>query len=153
MIALLVKQNRGTVIRPPSSHPSKMHVNSTVLAEPKPTHRSAVSNGSALLPNVDGRSTWARRLRDVMELHLDDLGGEAMVSEAERSIVRRIATLTVEMERLEAEFANAGGAKAADLDLYQRTSGNLRRLLEAIGMKRRPRNVTPDLRDYVSARA
>lgn len=129
-----------------------MFMTSPVLAEPKPTHRSAVSNGSALLPNVDGRSTWARRLRDVMELHLDDLGGEAMVSEAERSIVRRIATLTVEMERLEAEFANAGGAKAAELDLYQRTSGNLRRLLESIGMKRRPRNVTPDLRDYVSAR-
>mgnify|MGYP007124710642 FL=1 len=126
---------------------------STALADAKPTHRSAVSNGSALLPNVDGRSTWARRLRDVMELHVTDLGGEAMVSEAERSIVRRIATLTVEMERLEAGFANAGGATSAELDLYQRTSGNLRRLLEAIGLKRRSRNVTPDLRDYVSARA
>src|SRR5690606_15935271 len=119
----------------------------------KPSHRSAVTNGSALLPGVDGRSVWARRLRDVMALHLDDLGGPMAVSEAERSIIRRIATLTVELERMESVFAQDGKAAAADLDLYQRTSGNLRRLLEAVGIKRRPRDVTPRLSDYIEGRA
>ena len=87
-----------------------------------------------MLPDVDGRSTWVRRLRDVMALHLSDLGGEAAVSEAERSIIRRASTLTVELERMESKFANAGEADKVALDLYQRTAGNLRRLLESVGL-------------------
>lgn len=128
-------------------------MNSPAPDAAKATHRAAVTNGSALLPGVDGRTVWARRLRDVMELHLDDLGGAAHVSEAERSIIRRAATMTVELERLEASFATAGAATKDDLDLYQRTAGNLRRLLEAVGLKRRPRDVTPRLTDYIEGRA
>ena len=118
------------------------------LDAPKPQGRSRISNGSALLPGVDGRSTWVRRLRDLIALHLSDLGGDDAVSEAERSIVRRIATLTVELERMEGGFALAGEALPAQLDLYQRTAGNLRRLLEAIGLERRARDVsTPTLEE------
>jgi hypothetical protein len=51
------------------------------------------------------RAPWARRLRDVLELHLTDIDGVDNASEAERSILRRAATLTVELERLEAKFA------------------------------------------------
>ena len=125
---------------------------------PNPTpaklpNRSRVTNGSELLPGVDGRSTWARRLRDLITLHVDDLGGEGAISEAERSIVRRAATLTVELERMEAVFATAGEAKASDLDLYQRTAGNLRRLLESVGLERRQRNVTPTLAEYAARKA
>jgi hypothetical protein len=43
---------------------------------------------------------------------------------------------------LEVKFALAGQANADDLDLYQRTAGNLRRLLEAVGLQRRARDVT-----------
>lgn len=92
--------------------------------------RSRVSNGSAVLPGVDGRTIWVRRLRDLIALHLSDLGGDDVVSEAERSIIRRIATLTVELERMELGFATAGEALPAQLDLYQRTANSLRRLLE-----------------------
>jgi hypothetical protein len=42
----------------------------------KPTARSRLTNGKELLPGVDGRSLWARRFRDVLALHLSDLGGE-----------------------------------------------------------------------------
>ena len=35
------------------------------------------------------------------------------------------------------------------LDLYGRTAGNLRRLLEALGLQRRPREVTPTVQEYV----
>jgi hypothetical protein len=58
--------------------------------------------------------------------------------------------LTVELEQLEARFAQAGEATAADLDLYIRASGNLRRLLEAVGLQRRQLNVTPSVAEYVS---
>jgi hypothetical protein len=57
--------------------------------------------------------------------------------------------MTVELERLEKKFALAGEAKAFDLDLYIRAAGNLRRLLEAVGLQRRPRNVTPTLDQYL----
>jgi hypothetical protein len=112
-----------------------------------PTARSRISNGSAVLPGVDGRSTWVRRLRDLIALHLSDLGGDDAVSEAERSIVRRVATLTVELERMESGFALAGEALPGQIDLYQRTANSLRRLLEAIGLERRQRDVSPSLAD------
>jgi len=123
---------------------------SIVIAETKPTHRSAMTNGSVVLPGVDGRSTWVRRLRDLIALHLADLGGEDAVSAAERSIVRRAATLTVELERLEAKFATAGQAEAGELALYTTTSNTLKRLLEAVGLRRRSRDVTPDLHHYIA---
>jgi hypothetical protein len=129
-----------------------MPVASTLITETKPTARSRLTNRSAVVIGVDGRSSWARRLRDVIELHLNDLGGPDAVSSAKRSIVRRAATLTVELERLESRFAQAGEADAADLDLYQRTAGNLRRLLEAVGLERVARDVTP-LQEYLEAKA
>jgi len=114
--------------------------------------RSRLSNGFGRLPDSDGRSMWARRLRDVMALHLSDLGGADNASEAEKSIIRRIATITIEMERLEAKFAKAGRASKADLDLYQRTAGNLRRLIETVGIKRRAREIVPTIEGYLSSK-
>ncbi len=115
--------------------------------------RSRVTNGSALLPGVDGRSAWIRRCKDVITEHLADMGGSDNTSAAERSIVRRAAVLTTELEMLEARFAQAGEATAVDLDLYIRASGNLRRLLEAVGLHRRARDVTPpNPLDYAAAR-
>ena len=55
----------------------------------------------------------------------------------------------VELERLEGKFALAGEADPADLDLYIRASGNLRRILESLGLQRRTRNVTPDVQSYL----
>lgn len=139
----------STASQPQSGNPSDIRT----VGGGKAAHRSRVTNGSAVLPDVDGRTTWVRRLRDLIEAHIDDLGGEVAVSQAERSIVRRVATMTVELERMEAKFATAGEAKPAELDLYQRTAGNLRRLLEALGLKRRQRNVTPELSAYIQGRA
>jgi hypothetical protein len=128
-----------------------MSATGAVLALTKPHARSRVSNGSSLFgTKVDGRSIWARRLRDLIEIHLADLGGADAASAAEKSIVRRAATLTVELERLEEKFALAGQADAEDLDLYQRTAGNLRRLLESVGLQRRAKNITPSVADYVA---
>ena len=54
---------------------------------------------------------------------------------------------------MESVFAVAGEAQPAQLDLYQRTAGNLRRLLEAVGLERRSRDITPTLADYLKADA
>jgi len=119
--------------------------NSAAADRSKRRQSSRVTNGSALLTGVHGRSAWVRRCKDIIEAHLSDLGGEDNTSAAERSLIRRAAVLTTELERLEARFASAGEASERDLDLYIRAAGNLRRLLDALGLQRRPRDVAPSL--------
>jgi hypothetical protein len=46
-----------------------------------------------------------RRWRDLVELHVNDLGGPEACSEAQMSLCRRIATTSVEIERLEARMS------------------------------------------------
>jgi hypothetical protein len=124
------------------------------MSKPRPPQqRSRIANGKALLANTDGRSTWARRFRDLYESHLADLGGEIETSEAERSIARRAATLAVELERMEAQFATAGAATSDELALYGTTANSLRRLLESTGLKRRPRDVTPTVAEFLADHA
>ena len=96
-----------------------------------------------LLPGVDGRSAWTRKAASQIRAYLTDLGGIENCSTAERSIVRRVATLEVELERLEERFATAGEASVEDLETYQRCANSQRRLLEAIGIERRAREVGP----------
>ena len=71
-----------------------MRIDSSEVVTLSPTTRSAISNGAKLLPGVDGRSSWARRCRDVLHAHLSDLGGVENTSESERSIIRRASVLT-----------------------------------------------------------
>jgi hypothetical protein len=102
-----------------------------------------------LLPGIDGRSAWVRRCRDLIAAHTTDLGGVDNCSAAERSIIRRASVLTVELERMERQFALDEQASADDLDAYQRCANSLRRLLEAVGLQRRAREVGPSLGDIL----
>jgi hypothetical protein len=110
--------------------------------------RSRVRTGQ-LLPGIDGRSAWTRRAASLIRAHLSDLGGLDNCSAAERSIVRRAAVLTTELERMEQQFALAGEASADDLNIYQRVANSLRRLLEAVGLQRRAREIGPSLSDIL----
>ena len=112
--------------------------------------RSRITNGRELLPGIDQRSTWARRMRDLIELHVDDIGGLEVTSEAQRSLIRRIAVLEVEAEYLETAFAQRN-ASGKQYDLYLRIAGLLKRLYELIGIERRARDITPHLKDYLAA--
>jgi hypothetical protein len=111
--------------------------------------RSATTNGNRpFVLGGDGRGAWVRRWKDIVELHVSDLGGQDACSEAQLSTCRRIATTTVELERMEARMSND---EEVDLDVYNRMAGNLRRMLETIGIERRQRDVTDDI-DEVLAR-
>ncbi len=114
---------------------------STSLTSRKPEGRSRVSNGNGLfVERIDGRSLWARRFRDLIELHVTDLGGPDTCSEGQCSLIRRIATLETELERLECKWAKKGGCTdMSELDLYQRLSNTLRRHLVVIGLERKAR--------------
>lgn len=124
-----------------------------VTAPWRPTARSRITNGKQLLAgDVDQRTEWHRRFRDLLSLFLSDLGGEANVSEAEKALVRRAAALEVELEQLESKFAR-GDASPKLLDLFGRLSGQQRRLLESLGLRRRAKDITPDPLDYARAMA
>ncbi len=116
--------------------------------------RSSITNGSSLFVGVDERSSYCRRFRDVLAAHISDLGGQGVCSESECSLARRVATLTVALERLESKFAeNDGEACATDLLTYQRIASCLRRCLETLagGLARRPKPVE-SLASYLEAK-
>jgi hypothetical protein len=119
------------------------------VGRPKSAQRSRMANGSELLPGVDGRSLWSRRLRELLDMHISDLGGEANISASEMALVRRAITLIVELERREVTFAQAGQVSDSALMTYQTAVNTLRRTLEALGLQRRPREVDdPALLEY-----
>lgn len=118
----------------------------------KPAARSAVANGSIVPKGVDGRTIWVRRLYDVRALYTEDMGGDDALSEGQRSLIMRIATQTVAIEKLEARFAMDGEADERAMDLHQRLSNTLRRNQEALGLKRKTRDLVPTLDAYIAER-
>jgi len=124
------------------SHAGRLRV------RPDKAGKSRITNGTSFLPGIDGSSPWVRRAKDLIHLHLSDLGGWDATSAGERAITRRVAVISVELENLEARFATNGSATPEDLALYITASNSLRRLLEAVGLQRRARDVTPDPLHY-----
>jgi hypothetical protein len=122
-------------------------------AKPRPAHRkpearSRVTNGrQEFLVPTDQRSVRARRWRDVCTQITADLGGEPM-SEAQRQLVRRATTIAVQCEVMEADAANG---REINLDTYGQLTDRLGRVLSRLGIKRQPRDVSPDLRSYVAS--
>ena len=122
----------------------------------RPTARSKVTNArlknrvstKALWADVDGRTPWARRYRDLVALFADDAGGLETMPELKLSLIRRAAALTVECERLEGELAEG---KEVDIDALARVSSHLRRIAESIGLNRAKRDVTPSLADIIAS--
>ncbi len=129
-----------------------MPSDSTSTADLPAVSRSKVTNQSALfLEGVDGRTAVARRWRDLYAEITADLGGPDALSEVERQLARRCATLSVEAESMEA--ASAGGDGELDVDRFVVLTNALGRAAAKIGLRRRARDVTPDLRSYLAAKA
>jgi len=113
--------------------------------------KSRLTNGRSpfVLP-VDGRSALARRYRDVLNAYVADLGGDDRITEAERTLCRRAASLVVMAEVAEAELARDG---KTDTEEYVRIVNALGRVLGRIGIERRPRDITPDPLEYARQKA
>ena len=106
--------------------------------------KSRITNGSVFIPGMDQRSAWIRRCKDLINLYVSEGGGEANTSTSEHAVIRRIAVLMTEAERLELKFASDGEASAKSLDLYQRVANTLRRqisMLVSLRAQRRPKDV------------
>jgi hypothetical protein len=75
-----------------------------------------------------------------------DLGGADRITETRISLIRRFASLCVLLEEQEVRIASG---EEVDVSAYSHMSSTLVRLAARIGLKRVPKNVTPDLRDYL----
>ncbi len=123
---------------------------STTVKQRRPI-RSSVTTGKRLHVVRPGDNAWSRRFRDILELIIGDLGGPEVLSEGQRQIARRCATLSVECERME------GQALAGDpinVELYGSLTDRLGRALQRLGLKRVKRDaLMPDLHDYIDGKA
>ncbi len=114
-----------------------------VVSRP-PTTRSAISNGSRILEGIDGRSTGARRFKDLIESFSRDMGGIERLSEAEQTLVRQAASLTMRAEQLQSAIVRG---EAIDPDELIRLSNTARRCLKAVQRREQPR---PSLAEHLA---
>ena len=115
-------------------------------SRPAKRGRSAVSNGTRLHVIKPGDTAWARRLRDVLGEIVSDLGGPDILSEGQRQLARRAATLSIACEKLEGEIATG---KDIDLEQYGQLTDRLGRCFNRLGLKRQARDVGPTLGDLI----
>ena len=102
--------------------------------------RSRLTNGTALLPDIDGRSAIARRFKDITSRILADQGGADQCSESRLQLVRRFAAAAVLAEQMESRLANG---EQIDIQEHALLCSTLTRLAQRIGIERRARDVTP----------
>jgi hypothetical protein len=124
----------------------KSFESSVVCREPvalAPRNRSSVTNGKRLFVEHRGDTAWARRFRDVFFEIISDLGGaDAGLSEGQRQLARRAATIAIACERLEGK---AAAGEDIDLALYGILTDRLGRTFHRLGLKRQQRDVSEDL--------
>jgi hypothetical protein len=100
-----------------------------------------------VMSDLDRRTGAAKRARDlVREIH-EDLGGEDRLAVATRQIVQRAALLGTLAEDLETRWLLGEQIDSGSLCAVANAQ---RRLLEAVGIKRVPRDVTPRLSTYLA---
>lgn len=105
--------------------------------------RSAVTNGRRLHVIAPGDTKWSRRFRDILSEILSDLG-HAGLSEGQRQIARRCATIAIACEKMEGE---AAAGNDIDLDAYGTLTDRLGRAFSRLGLKRQSREVSTTLGD------
>ncbi|MGX5846931.1 hypothetical protein ACWGTO_07615 [Mesorhizobium sp. PL10] len=114
----------------------------------KSRQRSKLGNGTALLPDIDGRSAIARRIRELLAEFTSDMGQDP--SAPKLVIAKRAAVLSAWCESAEAKMAKADDTlEALDIGTYTTAINTLRRLLTDIGLERKMKDVTPSLRDQM----
>lgn len=100
---------------------------------------------------VDGRSSGAKRAKHLIATYTQELGGAGRLNVGEAEAIKRLASLTVLVERQEALLVADDPRYNADHHL--RACGNLKRIIDDLDLpKKRRRGTatfddTPDLED------
>ena len=108
--------------------------------------RSRVTNHKDLLPKLDGRSSAARRFRDLVNSYIVDMGGIDQCSDIKLGLLRRLAAVTVQAEVLEAKMING---EAVDVGTLCTLASTTVRLSQRLGLERVAKDVGPTLADVI----
>ncbi len=106
-----------------------------------------MTNGSRLFADGAHEGPWARRFGDLVQLHEEDLGPRETLSEGQRSLCRRVATIEITLEQMEGQLSKG---EDVDLGMYREMTGQLTRTLNAMGIKRMARDRTPTIADLMA---
>jgi hypothetical protein len=109
-------------------------------------NRSAISNGSWRLEGVDSRSALGRRFRDLCVSFANDLGGDSTLNEPQRALIRQVAAVTVESEKLQASIVRG---ESVDPENLVRLNNLQARLVKHLNIKPKGKDTTPTLEDYL----
>ena len=94
--------------------------------------RSQVTNGKQLFVTpVNLQTQTGRRWRDIVELIAVDLGSPDKLSEFQRQLIRRAASLATACETMEADLVRE---MPVDLSAYGQLSDRLRRIADSLGL-------------------
>jgi hypothetical protein len=115
-------------------------------AQRKVMARSRVTNLSAVLPGVDGRTLIARRYHDISYAIFTDQGGVDQLAEARVQLIRRFAAAAVLAEQMEANLANG---KPIDIAEHAQLTSSMVRVAGRIGINRRAKEIVPSLSQYL----
>jgi hypothetical protein len=118
------------------------------LTPKKPSARSRVGNGKALLSQVDLRGVAYREYCDVAADLAAHMGGADRVTAVERAILEEASGMIVWCRQARAALLNGKDFSVGD---YAKAVNCLRRLLEDIGQQPRLKDVTPSISAYVKA--
>ncbi|MET3967229.1 hypothetical protein ACT4MK_17815 [Bradyrhizobium barranii] len=102
------------------------------------------------LADLDGRTRAAQAVKQTIGAIVSDLGGEQNISTAEHQLIERAAVTGAMCESLAARWLLG---EPADPALFATLSNAERRLLETVGLRRRARDATPSLREYLTSKA
>jgi hypothetical protein len=111
-----------------------------------PALRSRITNHKDLLPGIKGTSSAARRFRDLVNAFIADMGGLDRCSEIKLSLLRRLASVVVQSELLEARMING---EEVDIGTLCQLASTTVRLSQRIGLERVPKEVET-LGDYMA---
>jgi hypothetical protein len=121
-----------------------MNDESNALGGRPSTSRSKVTNGSALLRGVDGRSARMRRFRDLCELLAADASGAGELTFAGQESIKQAAALLLEAEAFQTAIVNGD---PIDHEQLTRVTNSLVRLLKILGVRKGDRAAIVPMRD------
>jgi hypothetical protein len=119
-------------------------MDSAAVARRTLNNHSKVTNGSRLHQKgeADGRSAHARRFRDLIAGFAAPYGGAAALTVAELALIRNGASLTQQLEQLQ---ANAAAGKPIDREQLTRLSNSAQRTLASLRKGREHQMRSPAL--------
>jgi hypothetical protein len=132
-----------TILSELSSHAAEKPQGSTAGAGPK--------TRLLTLNDLDQRTRAFQAVTKTIAAIESDLGGSEHLSVAEQQIITRAAIVGGMLEDMGVRWLSG---ETVDPGLYATLSNAERRSLEAVGLRRRPRDVTrPSIHEYAASRA